>query len=222
MTTPRDLTAEFWEDVSRLLPPSPVILDLGSHHLEEAQALIPLLSGRSQWHGFEANPQCCSLMRSTVLHRLAELADVTLNEVAISQGTGSATLFRSEKTDGQPWTASSSIRPPKNALPCYPWMTFDNGIPVATISLDEYCQSKKIAGIDFLKMDIQGAEIDAVRGGLQTFSRTSYVLTEVCECEEYEGQVGLSALVAEMPGTWVVVERLLNDVLLKNITTSVW
>jgi FkbM family methyltransferase len=160
-------------------------------------------------------------MRSVVLPRLAPYADVTFNEVAISQGKGSTTLFRSAKVDGQPWTPSSSIRVPKNALSCYPWMTFDEGIPVSTISLDEYCLEKQIQSVDFLKMDIQGAEIDAIRGGLFTFAMTKYVLTEVCECEEYEGQVGLAGLVAEMPGCWMVVERLLNDVLLKNMTVSI-
>jgi FkbM family methyltransferase len=217
---PRDFNADFWKALSLLLPPSPTILDLGSHHFEEAQALIPLLQGRPKWHGFEANPKCCETIRTLVLPRLSDLADVTINEVAISQSIGSAMLFRSEKTDGQPWTASSSIREPKNAITCYPWMKFDQGIPVKTISLDHYCQENKIVQVDLLKMDVQGAEIDAVRGGLSTFARTKYVLTEVCECEEYAGQVGLHELVSEMPGTWVVVERLLNDALLKNLTVS--
>jgi hypothetical protein len=31
----------------------------------------------------------------------------------------------------------------------------------------------------------------------------------------------LAGLVAEMPGCWMVVERLLNDVLLKNMTVSI-
>jgi FkbM family methyltransferase len=213
---PRDLNKAFWDDLSKMLPPSPVILDLGAHGMEEAQALIPLLTGQIVWHSFEANSECCANIRQCVLPALSAKANVVLNEVAVSDTNGSADLFRSAKTNGGSWTPSSSIRKPKRATEYYPWMTFDKGITVPTVSLDNYCQEHRIEHVDLLKMDIQGAEIDAIRGGLTTFSKTAYVLTEVCEGEEYEGQLGLDGLLAEMPGTWIIVERLLNDVLLKN------
>jgi len=215
----RDLTLEFWMEISKLLPPSPVILDLGSHGMEEAQILLPMLAGHARWHGFEANPECCHNIRRTVLPRLDRRATVVLNETAVSHSVGTATLYRSKKVDGQPWTPSSSIRKPQRATEYHPWMTFDEGISVPTTTLDYYCQSNDIGPVDLLKMDIQGAEIDAIRGGGRTLLQTFYVLTEVCDGEEYAGQASLKELLAEMPGNWILVERFINDALLKNSNT---
>ena len=212
----RDLTVEFWRELSRLLPPSPVIFDLGSHGMEEAQILLPILSGQVKWHGFEANPECCSNIRRNILPHLDKRANVVLNEAAVSRSVGTATLYRSMKIDGQPWTPSSSIQKPKRATEQFPWMGFDDGITVATTTLDAYCQRLGIEHVDLIKMDIQGGEADAIRGGRIAFAHTSYVLTEVCASEEYEGQLGLDGLLAELPGNWTVVEWLLNDALLKN------
>jgi len=213
----RDLTRDVWVELSKLLPPSPVIFDLGSHGMEEAQILLPMLTGRTRWHGFEANPECCTLLKRNVIPNLGKKADIVLSEAAVSHSVGSATLYRSRKINGQPWTPSSSIRKPQRATEYHPWMTFDEGITVPTITLDGYCRDNNIRHVDLLKMDIQGAEIDAIRGGPNTFLQTSYVLTEVCDGEEYVGQVGLKGLLAEMPGNWVLVERFINDALLKNI-----
>jgi hypothetical protein len=102
----RDLTLEFWMEISKLLPPSPVILDLGSHGMEEAQILLPMLAGHARWHGFEANPECCHNIRRTVLPRLDRRATVVLNETAVSHSVGTATLYRSKKSG---WSTVDTI-----------------------------------------------------------------------------------------------------------------
>ena len=214
----RDLTPAFWAELSRLLPPSPVIFDLGAHGMEEAEILLPQLSGRAVWHSFEANPECCASIRRHSLAFLQDRADIILNEVAVSSTVGTATLYRSRKVDGQPWTPSSSIRKPKRATEQFPWMAFDDGIVVPTTTLDLYCQQHGVEHINLVKMDIQGAEVDAIRGGLLTFARTDYVLTEIGCCEEYEGQLGLEGLLDELPGKWELMEWLLGDALLRNVT----
>ena len=51
---------------------------------------------------------------------------------------------------------------------------------VDTVSLDRFVQENAIPPIDFLKMDIQGAELDVLRGGEETLKS---VLALVCEVE---------------------------------------
>jgi FkbM family methyltransferase len=56
------------------------------------------------------------------------------------------------------------------------------------------CQTKRldditeIAGIDLLKIDVQGAELDVIRGGEQRLKDTVMIVTEVEFVEMYKGQ----------------------------------
>jgi FkbM family methyltransferase len=214
---PRDLTPEFWRELAQQIPPDAVILDLGSHHLEEAQLLIPHLV-RPRWHGFEANTSLCQYNRDFIIPILENAYDCTvrLTNIAIDRRVGEAKLHLSSKKNGESWTMSSSIRSPKKALTIYPWLAFERSTIVKTTTLDDYCGKNTIAGVDLVKMDIQGAEIDAVLGGQLTFATTKYLITEVVKYEEYEGQVGLQELLDALPGHWSIVEKLMTDALLVN------
>lgn len=209
----RDLVPEFWADLARLLPANSVVIDLGAHLLEEASQLLPLLP-QATWHALEPNPECCRVARATVMPRLPKSASIHLHEVAIGRESGTALLRRSRMKNGQPWTASSSTRVPKQVLLSYTWMEFDDGIAVPQVALDAFCAEHGIGDVDLIKMDVQGAEVDAITGGQLTFARSRRVLTEVCESEEYEGQLGLAGLMKILPGNWVIEERLLTDALL--------
>jgi FkbM family methyltransferase len=209
----RDLVPEFWADLARLLPASAVVLDLGAHLLEEASQLLPLLP-QATWHALEPNPECCLIARSLVMPSLPKSARVHLHEVAVGRENGTALLRRSRMKSGQPWTASSSTRVPKQVLLSYPWMEFDDGIVVPQVALDAFCAEHGVTDVDLVKMDVQGAEVDAIAGGQLTFARARRVLTEVCESQEYEGQLGLAGILEVLPGDWVVEERLLCDALL--------
>jgi 2-O-methyltransferase len=216
MTERRDLTIEFWRDVAAMLPASPVILDVGAHHLEEARLLLPYLRD-AEWHAFEADPELCRVCVEYVVPALAgKYRRLEVVPAAISDHVGEVDLHLSEKRSGEPWTASSSICAPKNVLSAYEWLHFPRRIRVATSTLDAYCEGNGIVRADLLKMDVQGAEVQVIRGGRKILARTKYLVTEVVEGEEYEGQLGFEELVAELPGRWSLVERTLNDALLVN------
>jgi len=50
---------------------------------------------------------------------------------------------------------------------------------VETISLDDLAEQNGIRPIDFIKMDIQGAELEAIRGGTKVIADAVAILTEV-------------------------------------------
>ena len=55
-----------------------------------------------------------------------------------------------------------------------------NGIPrvVPTVSLDELCSERELPGPYLLKIDVQGAELDVLRGAKQVLERSEYVVLE--------------------------------------------
>jgi FkbM family methyltransferase len=221
MTTPRDLSPEskFWGDLSHLLPPSPVIIDLGAHLLEEASILLPRLINAT-WCSVEANPDLIRSCQDRSINYAQNGNSLQIYNYAIApKSGGTITLHRSKMKNGQSWTPSSSTHRPSGTLIYFPWMVFEDTIEVPAISLDDLCQVAQLQDkIHLLKMDIQGAEIDAVLGGQLTLSRTKYVLTEVVNNMEYEGQATLTELMASLPGRWRIVEHLLTDALLENIS----
>jgi hypothetical protein len=107
---------------------------------------------------------------------------------------------------------------PKNHLNRYP-VTFGDSIEVRTVALDTVSRLHTPGIIDFIWADIQGAEAEMIRGGLDTLSRTRYLFTEYSDDELYEGQPTLRDILELLPD-FRVVELWSDDVLLKNRSLS--
>lgn len=50
---------------------------------------------------------------------------------------------------------------------------------IKTVSLDTFCNQHRIDHIDFIKVDIQGAELEVFRGGANTLENVLFIVTEV-------------------------------------------
>jgi len=59
---------------------------------------------------------------------------------------------------------------------------------VSTVSLDRFVRDNALGSIDFIKMDIQGAELDVLQGGTATLSSVLALVTEVEFVPLYKGQ----------------------------------
>ena len=59
---------------------------------------------------------------------------------------------------------------------------------VRTVSLDRFVRDNAIGSVDFIKMDIQGAELDVLQGGSATLSSVLAIVTEINFVPLYKGQ----------------------------------
>jgi len=168
---------------------------------------------------FEPDPRAIGRFRKKVRQQ----SNVNLFEIAISDRNGEITFYQSgghrdEKQKAkmpEGWDFSGSIRKPKDHLVVHPWVTFEHSIKVKTASLDTWCGEHGINIIDFIWMDVQGAEIDVFRGAQNSLSNTRFVYTEYNNRELYEGQASLEQLLMQL-GHFKVLIRYPNDVLLWN------
>ena len=73
-------------------------------------------------------------------------------------------------------------------------------LPVQTTSLDDWMENAEIAYLDILKLDIQGFEIEAIRGARETLrdGRVKSILCEVMFRKCYERQTEWGELVNEI------------------------
>lgn len=144
---------------------------------------------------------------------------ITLHPIAIGAMNGLVDFYPSHG-DGvlQPtsWDYSGSIHQPKNHLKHHPWCGFGTAIKVPLMRLDSWSGMMGVSHVDFIWADVQGAEGDLIRGGMNTLARTRYLYTEFSDAELYESQVNLKTLLAMLPGEWEIVRRYTEDVLLKN------
>lgn len=86
---------------------------------------------------------------------------------------------------------SSLYRPNEDLIGLY--HNFDvaklkNEIEIDTISLDHFFEENKIGELDFIKIDIQGAELDVFRGGVQVLKDVMAIVSEVEFVPHYENQ----------------------------------
>jgi FkbM family methyltransferase len=168
---------------------------------------------------FEPDPRAIVRFKTKVGQR----SNVNLFEIAVSDKNGDITFYQSgglrydelAKTPYEDWDGSGSIRRPKDHLTREPRITFKQSITVKTVTLDTWCNEHNIECIDFIWMDVQGAEIDVFRGGINTLAKTRFIYTEYANTELYKGQYTLKQLLKHLKNFDVLI-RYPGDVLLRN------
>ena len=127
-----------------LLSPQLVVFDVGANIGQ-----YTLLASRRvvAVHAFEPTPRTVEKLRVNIA--LNNLSNVTVNQVAVSDRTGDAILFTDPKNPD-----TNSIMGGNENAP---------SISVPTITLDDYATSHALIP-DLIKMDIEGAEMLALRG----------------------------------------------------------
>jgi FkbM family methyltransferase len=176
---------------------------------------------------FEPDPRAIGRFKSKVGQR----SNINLFEIALSDLNGTTTFYQSsfgnyeklaeryssgllEKMP-EGWDLSGSIRKPKEHLEVHPGVSFEQAISVKTKTLDTWYEEHGIDIIDFIWMDVQGAELDVFRGGKNALSKTRFIYTEYNNQELYEGQANLKQLLRHLE-TFEVIILYKGDVLLRN------
>ena len=121
--------------------------------------------------------------------------NIKLITSCLSDKTGEVSFYVSE---GNPenvevgdWNfgnKSSSILPPEKTLEIHEWLKFKKEIKVPTDTLSNFCMQNKIDFIDFIHMDVQGAELMVLQGAENYIDKISMIWLEVEAVELYKGQ----------------------------------
>jgi len=95
------------------------------------------------------------------------------------------------KDDSVDWdfgNKSSSLLIPGKHLDIVPWIKFNESINVRTITLFDFINEKKIPLVDFIHMDVQGAEVKVLKGAGDLLKKIKAIWLEVSDVEFYKGQ----------------------------------
>jgi FkbM family methyltransferase len=112
-------------------------------------------------------------------------ADIQGYQVALGSTEGNCEMYVSSNG-----ALSSSLLKPKKHLEQYRDITFNEKETVEVATLDSF----NLQGFNFINMDVQGFELEVLKGGKQTLDQVDYVYTEVNRDEVYEDNVYIEEL----------------------------
>lgn len=189
--------------------PSPTVVELGAANGRDSEWLYEATRGQGFYLAVEPDPRNVELFWKR--HRGRR--NMVLDESAISDQDGRADLWLCDNDLNQE-LGSSSIRKPTRHLELFKWCRFDEIVQVPTISLDSLYRQYCLNHVDFLWVDIQGAEGDMIRGGQQALSVTDWMFLEAETEAFYDGQTLRPELLAMLPD-WQLVQEFEWNLLLK-------
>ena len=132
-----------------------------------------------------------------IFSNLAEytISNVNVVPIALSDKKGVEKFYVSsgnpEELKSSDWdygNKSSSLLPPDKTTEVLDWLKFDQVEMVDTTTLFEYCQEQKISLIDYIHMDVQGAELLVLKGAKAHISSIKMIWLEVENISLYKDQ----------------------------------
>ncbi len=174
-----------------------VIFDVGACEGEDSIRYATLFP-RARVFAFEPLPGNQALIEANFAKYGLEGAE--LERSALSDRQGTATFHVSSGTPpelfrGENWNygnKSGSLLAPASEAPMFGWLKFEQLVEVPCRTFDDFCSSRGLSRVDFVHMDVQGAELLVLAGARKSMSRIVTIWLEVSDAELYRGQ-GLRA-----------------------------
>jgi FkbM family methyltransferase len=139
------------------------IVDIGAH-IGYFTVLAAVGAGeKGKVYAFEPDPKNFALLKKNI--EANDLTHVTFLQQGLSDKAGKLTLFRDKKNLGNMSLSAENI-PTEDA---------GGSVDVVVTTLDEYMRGKSV---DFIKIDVQGAEALVLAGGKETFGKARSILLE--------------------------------------------
>jgi FkbM family methyltransferase len=171
-------TVSLHELIFWYLRPNYTILEAGANDGADTIRLSAFI--KSNIYAFEPVPH---LFRQLTVNT-AGLPNVVIFNYALADKSGQFPMYISSgESDG-----SSSLLKPAEHLNMNPEVTFDQIAYVNTVTLDEWAQDNGIEKIDFMWLDMQGAEFAMLKKSKMIFPQIKVLYTEISKIELYEGQ----------------------------------
>jgi len=169
---------------------APTILDVGAHIGQTAQRYRALFPS-AQIHCFEPFPQSLAALRAA----LAGDSGVQTHAVALGSSPGKASLYVNRSS------ATNSLLASDTRAAFY-WgsglLDTDTTVDVTVNTIDRFCAERSLEHVDILKLDVQGAEYDVLKGASAFLAaqRIDLVYMEMITAPTYVGQHDLHEYLA--------------------------
>lgn len=131
-----------------------VILDAGAYIGDTALLLSHKTHGNCTIHSFEISPLNYDTLRKNIA--LNKLANIYANRLAVYSSSNTELAFTDSR--GKTSLTSSALQG-------------GDRYTVNTVTIDDYVDARSLDKVDFIKMDIEGAEMEALKGAVKTIRK---------------------------------------------------
>ncbi len=138
--------------------PGAVVLDIGAH-IGLFATVAASLPAVEKVFAFEPAPNTVPVLKQTISINQQNGAVEAVNE-AMGKETGMITFYISDEE------ADNS-----NSIISYKEDRKLNGVEVCINTIDNFVKARNLDRVDFIKIDVEGAEFDTIRGGIETFKQ---------------------------------------------------
>jgi FkbM family methyltransferase len=172
-----------------------VIFDIGACEGESSVRYSRIFE-KSQIYTFEPIPKNYRIIESNIaefekssqIHPFPVCLSNAVGEADFHISSGTPEEFKEKNVDWEFGNKSSSLLPPDKTLQTYDWIEFKEKITVPTIRLDGFMKEHSINQIDFVHLDVQGAELMVLDGAGDLFGAIKNIWLEVEAVALYKGQ----------------------------------
>ena len=164
------------ELITPYLPKHPVILEAGAHIGRDTVKMIKLWP-EATIHAFEP----VSALYQKLVDNTALFPSVSTYQIALSDKNGSETFYVSSGAS----TAVSSLYEPQEYLVDRPNVFFTQ-TTVPTVTLDSWAAQHGVDYIDFMWLDMQGAELKVLTASKIIFPTVKILVLEVNLTERFK------------------------------------
>jgi FkbM family methyltransferase len=136
-----------------------VVLDIGAHIGLFSTIAAKIAGNIGKVFAFEPAPKTVPVLQQTIRINKLETVIEPIND-AMGSSKGTITFYASDEE------ADNS-----NSLVSYKQDRKLNGVEVNVNTIDNFVLSRKLCHVDFIKIDVEGAEYDTLRGGKAVFEK---------------------------------------------------
>lgn len=163
-----------------LLSGAPVCLHVGASDGRHSYVMTQV-APKARIYAFEPSAFAFEVLQTTIAwHRLGK--QVTAVHAAVGDKPGELLLVTPKKTSGRMGRAYAYVAETRPNGPARPDLD-DTGMdiqPTPVITLDGFCEAHGVDRVDFIRMDIEGAELMALMGAVNILDRDRpHVLLEI-------------------------------------------
>jgi len=156
----------------RLVQQDWTVFDIGANRGLFTRLFWALTGPRGKVHAFEPIPATADMLQRSL--SAAQARDIALTRSAVGDHEGTVEIFMPGADDGQ-----VSLR--QHSMGSWSGAPVVKKYPVPMTTVDAYCARAAVRRVDFIKIDVEGAEQLVLDGARATLARDTPVLfVEVC------------------------------------------
>jgi len=171
-----------YNQIAAYLPSNPVILEAGAHNGSDSVEIAGFWP-EGILHAFEPVPSAFELLTSEAKRFDGRIA---CYQSALGPKKDRMTMHLSGDGSAGSCQSSSLLQPAAGHEAEYSFITFEKLIEIEVTTIDDWAVENNITHVDFLRLDMQGYELEALKGGRRTLESTVAIQLEVSNIQLYK------------------------------------